>query len=238
MVSLDAFKGIALASTFVIAMLGGLAPLVSTPSWQQRQQAGGNAGGSQSCASRALPVMNAASAGVFIAAGLMHLLADAIANEELSERSEELWGDEGEPLIAISLCVGGFLLLVVVEQAVNACARRCANGSTAATPDSKEPLRGRRDSEDIQTDDGDAAGDGHVAASSLTVAVVVALGLSLHSVMEGLALGAQEDESVAGIFVAIMAVRSADKHRQHWCFHKTPSVAAAAGHVAVVVWWL
>eukprot|EP01052_Picozoa_sp_SAG31_P000730 SAG31_NODE_21_length_34109_cov_60.598824_14_plen_208_part_00 len=145
--------------------------------------------------------MNVASAGVFIAAGLMHLLADAIANDELSERSEEFWGDEGGSLTALSLCLAGFLLLVVVEQAVNVCRRRCASSATA-TLDGKVPLRDALDSEDIQTLE---AGAGNVA-SSLTVAVVVALGLSLHSVMEGLALGAQEEQEAAiGIFVAILA---------------------------------
>jgi zinc transporter ZupT len=206
MVSLDAFKGIAVASTFVVAMLGGLAPLLAV-CWQPRAPgkaaeapllaSGGGVGaaaGAKTLVSRALSVMNAASAGVFIAAGLMHLLADAIANEELSERSEELWGEEGESLIAISLCTGGFTLLLVVEQAVTACALRSReNSHSAAQPAGKEPPRGRRNSEDIQTDEMGPQ------ASSLTVAVVVAVGLSLHSVMEGLALGAQQDESATAV---------------------------------------
>ena len=57
----------------------------------------GRRGGTQSkggwSAARVLPVCNAASAGVFLAAALMHLLADALGNEELSELSEEFWGD-------------------------------------------------------------------------------------------------------------------------------------------------
>jgi zinc transporter 1/2/3 len=187
MVSLDAFKGIALASTFVIAMLGGLSPLCGSRSQQ---------------AVRALPVMNAASAGVFLSAGLMHLLADALENEVLSKRSEELWGEEGGSLIAISLCTGGFLLLVVVEQAVTACAQTNEASKTDNT------LLDGKEREDIPPadDEGDDAEETAVSAASLAVALVVGLGLSLHSVMEGLALGAQQDQAAtAGIFFAIIA---------------------------------
>ena len=195
MVSLDAFKGIALASTFVIAMLGGLSPLCGSRSQQ---------------AARALPVMNAGSAGVFLSAGLMHLLADAIGNEELSKRSEELWGEEGAPLIAISLCTGGFILLVVVEQAVTACAHTGEDGKTdnAALLDGKDKAA-RLERDSVSEGDGEQhlyRLESDVSPAALVVALVVGLGLSLHSVMEGLALGAQQDEAAtAGIFVAIMA---------------------------------
>ena len=86
LLSVGAFKGVSIAATFAIAAVGGFVPFLV-----------GRRGGTQSkggwSAARVLPVCNAASAGVFLAAALMHLLADALGNEELSELSEEFWGD-------------------------------------------------------------------------------------------------------------------------------------------------
>ena len=143
--------------------------------------------------------MNAASAGVFVSGGLMHLLADALENEKLSEQSEEFWGDPS--LTAMSLCAGGFLLLVVVEQAVTAYAE-ATGGSTSVNA----PLLGSKPppGNDVAPSGNDVARA--PAPASLTVTLVVGLGLSLHSVMEGLALGAGTDEAAtAGIFFAILA---------------------------------
>ena len=85
LLSVGAFKGVSIAATFAIAAVGGFVPYLV------------GRGGTQSkggwSAARVLPVCNAASAGVFLAAALMHLLADALGNEELSELSEEFWGD-------------------------------------------------------------------------------------------------------------------------------------------------
>ena len=224
MVSLEAFKVIAMVSIFAIGMFGSFTPFViarcgggldSTSGWGQ-----------------VLPVLNAASAGVFIGAGLMHMLADALSNEDLSERSAEFWGDEERgSLFAISLCAAGFFLLLIAEQTVAGCAQGSCMGKKqrrSAKKYNKEPLQSG-DNEPVRASDNDVednaipiiASDAehpamnaliqseephvHMVPNSTIVAVAIGLGLSLHGVMEGIALGAQVDTSIIGIFVAIMA---------------------------------
>eukprot|EP01052_Picozoa_sp_SAG31_P044482 SAG31_NODE_7772_length_1600_cov_1.479014_2_plen_145_part_00 len=141
MVSLAAFKGIALGTVFVTALLGAALPCLV------ERRCGGQALGQRRLsqplqepvkslkwtASRVIGVLNAASAGLFIAAGVMHLLADALANEALSEHSRNFWGDghdhdegeddqhdnEGAANWALCLCLGGFFFLLLVEAAMH-----------------------------------------------------------------------------------------------------------------------
>jgi hypothetical protein len=97
MVSIEAFKGVALASVFIMAMLGAAVPCVL------ERRCGSQAGRRKLSQplqepgkwtpSRVLGVLNAASAGLFISAGVMHLLAEALENEELAELSRHFWGD-------------------------------------------------------------------------------------------------------------------------------------------------
>ena len=86
LLSVGAFKGVSIAATFAIAAVGGFVPFLVGRRGGTQSQGGGWS------AARVLPVCNAASAGVFLAAALMHLLADALGNEELSELSEDFWG--------------------------------------------------------------------------------------------------------------------------------------------------
>jgi zinc transporter ZupT len=259
--NINVFKGIATASIFAIGALGVLLPRF-LPAMMR-------GGGRQHALGRVFGVLNAASAGVFISAGLLHLLADAISNEQLSAPSERFWGDEGRANIAISLCIAGFLFLLSAEQITHAWVERRASplrGPLVARPVmhrgshsspesdqavSAEVLPGRggvvmvegvgvyASDEPPASEtspfshhsptaklsggaDKSAAAAGlrsadhhhshqepqqqHAAAAAaqptIAVAVVIVLGLSVHSVLEGLALGAQaEVEQGVGIFV-------------------------------------
>ena len=88
----------------------------------------------------------------------------------------------------------------MVEQAVTACAHTDEDGKTdnAALLDGKDKAaRLKRDS--VSEGDGEQhlnRLESDVSPAALVVALVVGLGLSLHSVMEGLALGAQQRAQV------------------------------------------
>jgi zinc transporter ZupT len=247
--SLDAFKAVAMVSIFAVAMLGGFAPYVVVRRRQHQHGDGAAAvqrdgGGNVGCSpERVLPVLNMASAGVFLSAGLMHLLADAISNEELSNLSKDFWGDEAGSLHAIALCVAGLLFLVGIEQLGHA---RHAPGAPSCCGDAESGgldkssyeglVSGSTRDESVslgsppptagEPDEGDSLvrdtsrpsenGSSHetasgarkavAPASSAAVALTIGVALSVHAVMEGLALGAQEDiEQSIGIFIAILA---------------------------------
>jgi zinc transporter 1/2/3 len=227
MVSLDAFKGIAMASIFAVAMLGGFAPFLVARLRSAARDEEQPAHRPKACSpERVLPVLNMASAGVFLSAGLLHLLADAISNEELSELSEDFWGEEGGSRHAIALCVAGLVFLICVEQLGHAQLKQpggCCGDPEDPGRESVEPLYSATSSEsETITLDRDslvsrptesvpqeqtaraAAAPAH--SSSAAVALTVGIALSLHSVLEGLALGAQEElEQSIGIFIAILA---------------------------------
>lgn len=243
--ALNAFKTASTVSIFGVAMVGGFTPYVVArrrgPSSTGEQQSRREGTRQAWCDPQSvLPVLNTASAGIFLAAGLMHLLADAISNEELSDMSRNFWGDEAGSLHAIALCVSGLVLLVGIEQAGHAprpkgC-RSCNDVERGAYHEVVQGLVGasnrgwRGDSmslelppERLESDEGDivvrnssrsfdetqppADGRAIVAPrSSGVAALMIGVALSVHSVLEGLALGAQEDiEQSLGIFVAILA---------------------------------
>ena len=251
--SLNAFKATSMASIFAVAMLGGLAPyaVVRQQQQQQQQQQQREVGSREEQQHRRentrltwcdphsiLPVLNTASAGVFLTAGLMHLLADAISNEELSNMSRTFWGEDAGSLHAIALCVSGLVFLVGVEQVGHSPSRvegcmGCKDVEHGSYQEVVEGLVGasnREDSVDM-TLEGTNFAEGDVlvrntsrpidgsaaqtttdamtvgtAASSGAAALSIGIALSVHSVLEGLALGAQENiEQSLGIFVAILA---------------------------------
>ena len=79
------FKGLSVASTWVVSVIGLCVPLCLFK---------GQAADAEESARVAaiLSTLNSLSAGVFLTAGLMHLLPEAIENHELEELSEEFWG--------------------------------------------------------------------------------------------------------------------------------------------------
>ena len=238
----DTFKGFAIVLIWAMALLGGSIPLAVERYGGKRQ------GG---CCNRLVPVLNAATAGVFIAASLMHMLADAIANEELRERSLTFWGDES--LNALALCAAGFLGLFAAEQVAigftieddmafilsegglsmddvalptedglhtgaahpdrpseeverNPTTPRTPGSSTVlvqmktSTHNAANPTDANQTA--LQHNNVEQTSDGK---NSAIVAVTIAAGLSLHSTMEGIALGAQEHSALISIFAAIIA---------------------------------
>ena len=156
MVTLNTFKAFAMTSIFAIAMLGGFAPfMVARRRWHARQQSRQQeSDDEEACAvsvqqptdrkacspERVLSVLNMASAGVFLSAGLLHLLADAISNEELSDLSERFWGEEGGSRHAIALCLAGLLFLIGVEQIGHAQFKQPGEGCCCCS-DAEDPGR-------------------------------------------------------------------------------------------------
>ena len=107
--------------------------------------------------------------GVFLGAGLIHLLPDAIAS------FEALLGPNLEYPLASLICAGGFLLVLLIEKVI---------------------MRG----EEARL--AEAARD---STSSLTP-YVLALVLSVHSLIAGIALGAESAlGTTVALFIAIMA---------------------------------
>lgn len=238
MVSLDGFKGIALGAVFATALLGAALPCLV------ERRCGGQAVGRRRLsqplqeptkwtASRVIGVLNAASAGLFVAAGVMHLLADALANEALSEYSRNFWGDghdhdegdddqhdiEGAANWALCLCLAGFFFLLLVEAAMHRCNQHShghgakhsdlrgglGNDNTAAV------LLGSNSTDQDPTGDvGTKAvmnmGNGQMRKPSVPAVLMIMFGLSFHAFMEGLVLGAQTTvEHAASVLIAIVA---------------------------------
>lgn len=110
--TIDGFKGVSVASTWVVAVFGLCIPLCL---YRGKAPDSGN----RARFDLILSTLNSLSAGVFLTAGLMHLLVEAIENHELEELSVEFWGSES--LHAISLCCIGFAVLVGIEQLAHGC---------------------------------------------------------------------------------------------------------------------
>ena len=198
------FKGLSVASTWVISVIGLCVPLCLFK---------GQAADAEESARVAaiLSTLNSLSAGVFLTAGLMHLLPEAIENHELEELSEEFWGSDC--LHAIALCCAGFILLVGIEQL----AHGYMDESAAHGKDADGHGHGHGDALAKHLLVADDAGDSdptrpdsvqgvqNAHGTPLLAALIVSLALSFHSVIEGLALGAQADiDHAFGILIAVL----------------------------------
>lgn len=245
--NIDAFKAVAIASTFVVALLGGLLP-PCIASFANPNAGTNGAGGAE----RILGILNAASAGVFLSAGLLHLLADSISNESLSDSSEKFWGDEGRANTAISVCLAGFLFLLSVEQFTYQCSKGGEANESLIDSGEKRALRAGAGAEDEETEQGAISQTQDLA--TMPVAVTVMIGLCIHSVMEGLALGAQEEvEQGVSIFLAIMmhkglaafalgnevlsALRSQHYNREKLLFGLTIALFSLATPAGIALGW-
>lgn len=200
--TIDGFKGVSVASTWAVAVIGLCIPLCL----YRREGSPGN----DTRLGVILSTLNSLSAGVFLSAGLMHLLVDAIENHELEELSVEFWGSES--LHAISLCCIGFVVLVGIEQLAHGCLEQSTSrdegsysGHAHGDALAKQLLGSEKTGDDIpigaESVQSATGGNG----TPLLAACLVSLALSFHSVIEGLALGAQTDTDHAlGILVAVL----------------------------------
>jgi len=140
------FRVVAIVVIFLTGLLGGLLPL--WVGYTPRTQ-------------RFFSLGNALSAGIFLSAGLIHMLPDAEAN---------LRGALGEFPVASLIAVIGFFLVLFVERVLSP-------GNTGAS---------------------DARGS--------VYAYILALVLSVHSLIAGTALGAEQTTTgLLVIFIAILA---------------------------------
>jgi len=155
------------------------------------------------------------SGGVMLSAGFCHLLAEA--DEVLEEEIEDF------PLGPF-LCASGFLVTLMVDQMAEDYATK------KRQPEETENLL---DDEPIQ----------EVARIPLYTAILLTLSLCLHSILEGLALGTDDDiESSINIAVAILAhkgmaayalgacvIDSKASQRMFWTILGTFSMASPVG---------
>jgi zinc transporter 1/2/3 len=127
-----------------------------------------------------LSLANCATAGVFLAGGFLHLLADAIENPAFEAYSY--------PLALLFSC-SGFLVVFFIEQV-----------ALAHHPAREEIARGSRGSSFLE-------GHHYDKEASAAVGFVLFLALSFHSVLEGLSIGAQASPEWS--LVAMVAMHKA-----------------------------
>lgn len=122
---------------------------------------------------------NAFAGGVLLAAGLIHLLGDAV------EGFDGLWPDVDYPW-AFTIAAGSFLLILGIERVLPRTSRAPVGSS--------------------QLDTGDPEADSIVAAAedAKTYPYLLLLTLSIHSIIAGMALGAQQ--SLAGFIIIVIAI--------------------------------
>ena len=211
MSSATAFRIVAIVSIFAAGLGGAALPFAVSARWP-----------------RLLGLLNAAAAGVFLAAALVHLLDDAEQNGGLQRWSEVEGGRYAFPW-APAFCLLGFLLLTLVGEVARALAEGTADpGLLGASPQRqpegdvqsqgegdgdfarRRPRRGSNHGEPLSPSSVEFGGDRYVeTGEGALTAVVVFAALSVHSVLAGLPLGAEgEGTSAYGLFIAIMAHKS------------------------------
>ncbi len=208
----DLFKLISGLVIWLLGFLGGTLPLAVRDV------------GSSSIRS----VLNMLAAGIFLSGSLCHLLPDAAENEELSSLSCRLAGksaenDEGSStschgnyILACFFCGVGYLLILFLELFAHALQKSLSRDDVhRRSHDEGAPLLVNAPrSFDGEVGDSECSGnsvahahvDGMLGEFRLLSGVVY-LALSFHSVMEGVAIGAQAAEAW-NIFVAIIAHKS------------------------------
>ncbi|QUR65753.1 ZIP family transporter [Mycobacterium spongiae] len=160
---------LAIVLIFAVAMLGGLLPWRFASTRRSEVYLGWG---------------NAFAGGVLLAAGLIHLVGDAVAG------FADLWPTVDYPW-ALTLAAGAFLLILGIERVLPRVSRVPAGSAALGS--------------DPESDSIVAAAD-----ESNRYPYLLLLTLSVHSIIAGMALGAQK--SVAGfvaIFIAILAHKSA-----------------------------
>lgn len=149
---------------------------------------------------------NALSGGVMLSAGVIHLLSDAAREYDSGKLCPGKTTPTPEPGFptAYFLCTVGFVATLICEE-LGHMGRTTRKDFDLGTGNERETNAGhphRSDSE--RRSNGD-----DVSYGSSTVGVVLTLALSLHSLMEGLALGlVQGADEITSILVAILAHKS------------------------------
>uniref|UniRef100_A0A8D0E250 Zinc transporter ZIP1 n=1 Tax=Salvator merianae TaxID=96440 RepID=A0A8D0E250_SALMN len=152
---------------------------------------------SGSLAGRARSLLSCAAAGVFLAACLLDIVPDSLADlrDELRRRDLPVALDFPGPELILAL---GFLLILVLEHVVLDCSERQRDDASLPLLSCAEASPGEAAAPRCH---GQAEGQPPSPFRSL----VLTLALSLHSVFEGLAVGLQDTESkVLQLAVAIL----------------------------------
>jgi len=176
MSDIDTYRIVSIVALLVLALVGGLLPLVISSNKQL------------------MSILNCFAGGIFIAGGFMHLLVDANENPGLAEWSEK---DDGKyefpyPNMFATL---GFLIVFYLEQWA-----MCFSDKHHMEHHSKN-----ESAYDLEQDDemaADALLNNNHERAHMLVAAIVFLALGFHSVMEGLGIGAQSDPEW-GVFAAV-----------------------------------
>ncbi|KDO32965.1 hypothetical protein SPRG_02657 [Saprolegnia parasitica CBS 223.65] len=169
------FKLVSLVSIWVVGFIGGVLPFFI----RQRNRV-------------LMSQLNCMSGGVFLAGGFMHLLHAAIENPGLARWSTMDEGAYAFPY-AEMFCTIGFLGVLIDSDDHKMDSAPFLEQVEAATPSVAK--KGRKKSH-----------DDHIAFdknASGTVAFVLFVALSFHSVLEGLGIGAQS-QPAWGVFLAII----------------------------------
>ncbi|OQR99378.1 zinc (Zn2)-Iron (Fe2) Permease (ZIP) family [Achlya hypogyna] len=196
--ALAIFKLVSLVSIWVVGFVGGVLPFFI----RQHNRV-------------LMSLLNCMSGGVFLAGGFMHLLHAAIENPGLNRWSTMDEGVYAFPY-AEMFCTIGFLGVLIVEQLAHALQAK-AHSQHVHTDDEGDsddrkmdsapfleqvevvmppaPKKGRKKSHDDHI-----PFDKHASG---TVAFVLFVALSFHSVLEGLGIGAQSTPAW-GVFLAII----------------------------------
>ncbi|RHY48238.1 hypothetical protein DYB30_011737 [Aphanomyces astaci] len=200
------FKLVSLLSIWIVGFGGGILPFFI------RQQ-------NRKLMSR----LNCVSGGVFLAGGVMHLLHAAMENPGLAK-----WSTVDEGIYAFPyaemFCTIGFLGVLVVEQVAHSFQSAASSPTGSSSTSHHHPHEPHQSEDDHSIDSAPFLeqvegatlppkkrkkshdDDDHLAFDKYlhpTVAFVLFVALSFHSVLEGLGIGAQST-SAWGVFLAII----------------------------------
>ena len=176
-ISVNTYRIISIFALFVLALVGGLLPYFVR----------GNP--------RLLDILNCTAAGVFIAAGFMHLLHSASHNEAVAEWSTIDDGKYAFPWPQF-FCTIGFLATFYIEQFALCLQEK-------KTESSVEDKRESSMSPDVDfRESALEQKNGESNLADTAVGVVIYIALSFHSILEGIGIGAQP-EAEWGIFLAV-----------------------------------
>lgn len=176
-------KSVCIAVTFVVAIIGyGLAQKLKGSDYL-------------------FTLGGALAAGVMLSAGLVHLMADA--TEELAEYSEESLS--GYPIAALFAGVS-FLVLVIAEKAVDAFSHKQEQKMRKEIKvNIDDSLSGTESSAHGHAHDHDHNMIALTSRVSEIQAVVVAVAINFHAIMEGLAMGSASDSEQSWKILAALA---------------------------------